>query len=110
MHPTHLISEGGRGLTVSERYRGAANSTLYSALKMGPFMRELQGHIQAHIAGTNPVKYYHKPVSFLHKCAVAHTRLSFAHDGSIAPLLGLLQIDSVGRPVRRPIAWNADQP
>ncbi|CAD6575329.1 MAG: TOR complex subunit lst8, partial [Tremellales sp. Tagirdzhanova-0007] len=59
------------------RWRGAENSTLYSALTMGPWMKELQGHIQDNIAGSSPIKYYH----------------NFAHDGSIAPLLGLLQID-----------------
>jgi len=42
------------------RYRGAQNSTLYSALLMGPWMLELQGHFQDSIAGTSPVKYYHK--------------------------------------------------
>ena len=41
----------------------APNSTLYSALKMGAFMKELQGHIQDKIAGTRSVKYQHKWVA-----------------------------------------------
>ena len=31
---------------------------------MGPWLLELQGHIQDNIAGKSPVKYYHKLVSF----------------------------------------------
>ena len=45
------------------RYRMAPNSTLYSALKMGAFMKELHGHIQDKIAGTRTVKYQHKWVA-----------------------------------------------
>jgi len=37
----------------------------------------LQGHLSDFISGNSTVKYYH----------------NFAHDGSIAPVLGVLQID-----------------
>ncbi|WVQ82669.1 hypothetical protein IAT38_004801 [Cryptococcus sp. DSM 104549] len=59
------------------KWRMAENSTLYSALTMGPWFKELQGHIKGKIDGSNAVKYFH----------------NFAHDGSVAPVLGLLQID-----------------
>lgn len=44
----------------SYRWRGAENSTLYSALKMGVWFRELQAHVHAAADGTSPVKYRHK--------------------------------------------------
>nr|XP_031858781.1 uncharacterized protein CI109_005877 [Kwoniella shandongensis]KAA5525853.1 hypothetical protein CI109_005877 [Kwoniella shandongensis] len=59
------------------RWRMAENSTLYSALTMGPWFLELQDHMRGIMEGSNHVKYLH----------------NFAHDGSIAPVLGLLQID-----------------
>lgn len=42
------------------RWRMAENSTLYSALTMGAWFRELQGHINGKIDGSNHVKYFHK--------------------------------------------------
>jgi len=64
---------------------------------MGPWLLELQGHVEAHMAGSNPVKYYHKYVNLVveHRLGLITTNASFAHDGSIAPLLGALQIDNV---------------
>nr|XP_018267388.1 acid phosphatase [Kwoniella dejecticola CBS 10117]OBR89546.1 acid phosphatase [Kwoniella dejecticola CBS 10117] len=59
------------------RWRMAENSTLYSALTMGPWFIELQDHFKGKMDGSNPVKYAH----------------NFAHDGSVAPVLGLLQHD-----------------
>ncbi|KAL1407401.1 hypothetical protein Q8F55_006833 [Vanrija albida] len=58
------------------RWRGATNSTLYSALKMGAWFRELVGHMDGAVSGENKIKYLH----------------NFAHDGSVSPVLGLLQI------------------
>lgn len=59
------------------KWRMAENSTLYSALTMGAWFIELQDHINGKIDGSNDVKYFH----------------NFAHDGSISPVLGVLQID-----------------
>lgn len=42
------------------RWRMAENSTLYSALTMGAWFRELQGHMNGKIDGSNHVKYFHK--------------------------------------------------
>lgn len=42
------------------RWRGAANSTLYSALKMGPWFQELRGHLLAAADGSSKIKYLHK--------------------------------------------------
>lgn len=44
---------------------------------MGPWFLELRQHINATLSGVSPVKYFH----------------NFAHDGSISPVLGVLQID-----------------
>ncbi|CAK9781535.1 unnamed protein product [Cutaneotrichosporon oleaginosum] len=52
-------------------YRASRRSTAYAALKMGAWMRELSAHLRA----DDGVKYRH----------------NFAHDGSVAALLGLLQ-------------------
>ncbi|TFK36310.1 phosphoglycerate mutase-like protein [Crucibulum laeve] len=60
-------------------YRDAPLSTTYSVLKYGAWMLELKAHIQAHIDGTSEVKYLH----------------NIAHDGSISPLLGFLQIEQM---------------
>ncbi|KIR70887.1 acid phosphatase [Cryptococcus deuterogattii CA1014] len=60
-----------------DQWRMAENSTLYSALTMGGWFRELQGHMNGKIDGSNHVKYFH----------------NFAHDGSVSPVLGVLQID-----------------
>lgn len=59
------------------KWRMAENSTFYSALTMGAWFRELQGHMNGKIDGSNNVKYFH----------------NFAHDGSVSPVLGVLQID-----------------
>ncbi|ORX37384.1 histidine phosphatase superfamily [Kockovaella imperatae] len=58
-------------------WRGDTNSTLRSVLTMGPWYRELQGHFADVVSGKSCMKYYH----------------NFAHDGSMAPALGILQID-----------------
>lgn len=42
------------------RWRMAENSTFYSALTMGAWFRELQGHMNGKIDGSNNVKYFHK--------------------------------------------------
>lgn len=42
------------------RWRMAEISTLYSALTMGAWFRELQGHMNGKIDGSNHVKYFHK--------------------------------------------------
>lgn len=42
------------------RWRGAANSTLYSALKMGVWFRELQANLHAAIDRSSPILYRHK--------------------------------------------------
>ena len=62
----------------SYQFRDADNSTAYSALRSGPWMLEVKDHIESRIAGS-PVKYRH----------------NIAHDGSMAPLLGFLQIDQM---------------
>lgn len=55
---------------------------------MTPWLRELQGHLASSIDGSSRIKYLHKCVG-----SVAHVlTCSFAHDGSIAALLGVLQI------------------
>lgn len=69
------------------RWRGAANSTLYSALKMGAWFTELRAHLQTAAEGGSKLKYLHKYV-----LRVRWADGSFAHDGSISPVLGLLQI------------------
>lgn len=45
------------------RWRMAENSTLYSALTMGAWFRELQGHMNGKIDGSNNVEYFHKWVA-----------------------------------------------
>lgn len=42
------------------RYRGTSKSLLFSTLKMGPWLRELQNHLRASVNGSSPVKYLHK--------------------------------------------------
>ncbi|WWC99904.1 hypothetical protein V866_006813 [Kwoniella sp. B9012] len=59
------------------RWRMHENSTYYSAITMGAWFVELQDHFKGKMDGSNPVKYFH----------------NFAHDGSVAPVLGLLQHD-----------------
>ncbi len=57
-------------------FREAKNSTLYAATHYGVYLLELKSHIENKIAGTESLIYRH----------------NIAHDGSIAPLLGGLQI------------------
>lgn len=57
-------------------YRDAPNSTSYAALRYGAWVLELKGHLQAKVNGSSQMKYVH----------------NIAHDGSIAPLLGFLQV------------------
>jgi hypothetical protein len=59
-------------------FRDAENSTAYSTLRSGPWMLEVKDHIESRIAGSS-VKYRH----------------NIAHDGSMAALLGFLQIDQM---------------
>ncbi|KAI9638212.1 phosphoglycerate mutase-like protein [Dioszegia hungarica] len=58
------------------RYRGSPQSLLLSVLKMGDWITELRHNLEAAVRG-EPMLYRH----------------NFAHDGSIAALLGILQID-----------------
>ncbi|KAF9061120.1 histidine phosphatase [Rhodocollybia butyracea] len=60
-------------------YRDAPESTLYSSLHYGAWVLELVGHLQEQLQGTSKVKYFH----------------NVAHDGSMAPLLGILQISEM---------------
>ncbi|KAJ7632142.1 phosphoglycerate mutase-like protein [Roridomyces roridus] len=57
-------------------YRDAPQSTQYSALHYGAWFLELQSHLQAVISGQSKIKYFH----------------NIAHDGSVSPVLGFLQI------------------
>ncbi|KAK2459977.1 hypothetical protein APHAL10511_007983 [Amanita phalloides] len=57
-------------------FRDAPQSTTYSALHYGAWVRELKSRLEGKINGSNGLKYVH----------------NVAHDGSIAPLLGILQI------------------
>ncbi|KAK9377825.1 histidine phosphatase superfamily [Lipomyces chichibuensis] len=63
-------------------FRQAANSTLYSATHYGAFIAELMSHLKDKVAGTEGIIYRH----------------NIAHDGSIAPLLGALQINALRWP------------
>ena len=63
------------------RWRGSPQALQYSALKMGPWVTELLGHLNAVKSGQSCMKYMH----------------NFAHDGSIAPLFGIFQLDTVGQ-------------
>ncbi|GLB40973.1 putative phosphoglycerate mutase-like protein [Lyophyllum shimeji] len=60
----------------SWQFRDAPESAQYSTLKYGAWILELKGHLQDKISGKSKMKYVH----------------NVAHDGSISPLLGLLQI------------------
>ncbi|KAF5389959.1 hypothetical protein D9757_003560 [Collybiopsis confluens] len=57
-------------------YRDAPQSTLYSSLHYGAWVLELAGHLRQQMEGKSQVRYFH----------------NIAHDGSIAPLLGILQV------------------
>ncbi|KXS09667.1 phosphoglycerate mutase-like protein [Gonapodya prolifera JEL478] len=60
-------------------FRDAPNSLEYVRTKYGLFFVELVSHIRAAIAKSSPIKYRH----------------NVAHDGSISPLLGFLQVDQM---------------
>jgi len=60
----------------SYEYRDAPNSAWFSTLTYGAWILELKAHLQANVDGTSKIKYFH----------------NIAHDGSISPLLGFLQI------------------
>lgn len=57
-------------------FRDAPDSTAYSALHYGAYVLELKSRLESKINGTSGLKYVH----------------NVAHDGSISPLLGILQI------------------
>ncbi|KAJ6606452.1 phosphoglycerate mutase-like protein [Mycena vulgaris] len=57
-------------------FRDAPNSALYSALHYGAWFLELRAHLAAAVAGQSKIKYFH----------------NIAHDGSVSPVLGFLQI------------------
>jgi len=57
-------------------FRDAPESTQYSALHYGAWFLELKGHLEAVVAGQSKIKYFH----------------NIAHDGSVSPVLGFLQI------------------
>ncbi|KXN85635.1 Lysophosphatidic acid phosphatase type 6 [Leucoagaricus sp. SymC.cos] len=58
-------------------FRDAPDSTAYSALHYGAYALELKSHLTDVMQGKSKLRYFH----------------NVAHDGSISPLLGLLQID-----------------
>lgn len=60
-------------------FRDAVNSTAYSALHFGAWFVELKARLEGKIHGSNRLKYYH----------------NIGHDGSMAPLMGFLQIDKM---------------
>ncbi|KAF8347557.1 phosphoglycerate mutase-like protein, partial [Amanita rubescens] len=60
----------------SYMFRDAPESTAYSALHYGAWVRELQSRLENKMNGSSELVYVH----------------NIAHDGSIAPLLGMLQI------------------
>ncbi|KAK9321708.1 histidine phosphatase superfamily [Lipomyces orientalis] len=63
-------------------FRQATNSTLYSAARYGAFIAELMSHLKGKVAGIESNIYRH----------------NIAHDGSISPLLGALQINTLRWP------------
>lgn len=58
-------------------YRQSLNSTFYSVARYGVFLMELQLHLKAAKDKTSTIRYRH----------------NIAHDGSVSPLLGALQIE-----------------
>lgn len=60
----------------SYMYRDAPDSTAYSALHYGAWVRELVNRLENKMDGSNELKYVH----------------NIAHDGSLSSLLGILQI------------------
>lgn len=63
-------------------HRKSENSTLYSTGRYGVFLMQLQAHLSDAKCGSSLLKYRH----------------NVAHDGSVAPLLGALQIDELKWP------------
>ncbi|KAF8960693.1 histidine phosphatase [Flammula alnicola] len=63
----------------SYQFRDAPASAQYSALSYGAWVLELKAHLQANVDGTSKLKYFH----------------NVAHDGSMSPLLGFLQVDQM---------------
>jgi acid phosphatase len=63
----------------SYQFRDAPQSAQYSALSYGVWVLELKAHLQAKVNGTSEIKYFH----------------NVAHDGSMSPLLGFLQVDQM---------------
>jgi hypothetical protein len=61
----------------SYTFRDAPSSTRYSTLRYGAYIKELRSHLVGFKKGG--VKYRH----------------NIAHDGSVSPLLGILQIDEM---------------
>ena len=57
-------------------YRDAPDSTAYSALHYGAWVRELVNRLENKMDGSSELKYVH----------------NIAHDGSLSSLLGILQI------------------
>ncbi|KAJ6547017.1 histidine phosphatase superfamily [Mycena capillaripes] len=57
-------------------FRDAPDSAKYAALHYGAWFLELKGHLEAVVAGQSKIKYFH----------------NIAHDGSVSPVLGFLQI------------------
>ncbi|KAJ7460998.1 histidine phosphatase [Mycena galericulata] len=60
-------------------FRDAPSSTQYSAWHYGAWFLELKAHLEAVVAGQSKTKYFH----------------NIAHDGSVAPALGFLQISNM---------------
>jgi 2-phosphoxylose phosphatase len=58
-------------------YRDAPQSLTYSVARYGVFIAELAQHIRDRITGSSPVIYRH----------------NVAHDGSVSPLLSILQVE-----------------
>ncbi|KAF9474653.1 phosphoglycerate mutase-like protein [Pholiota conissans] len=63
----------------SYQFRDAPASAQYSALRYGAWVLELRSHLQAKVDGSSKLKYFH----------------NVAHDGSMSPLLGFLQVDQM---------------
>jgi acid phosphatase len=60
-------------------YRYAPESLLYSTEKYGVFIAELAQNIRDRISGVSSIKYKH----------------NIAHDGSVSPLLSILQVNEM---------------
>ncbi|KAJ6608626.1 histidine phosphatase [Mycena sp. CBHHK59/15] len=60
-------------------FRDAPNSAQYSALHYGAWFLELKAHLEAVVAGKSKTRYFH----------------NIAHDGSVSPVLGFLQVSNM---------------